>query len=107
MPGIDISAAAKADLVDHFVYLAEEASEAVADRFLERAQESFALLSAQPMVGAPLSLRSPALAGMRKWRVKDFDRFLIFYMPRPNGGVLIVRVLLNSQDWWKLLGLAD
>ena len=56
------------------------------------------------MLGAPLTVLNPALAGTRKWRVKDFDRFLIFYRPRP-GGVLILRVLLNSQDWWILLGL--
>jgi toxin ParE1/3/4 len=106
MPSIDKSAAARADLVGHFVYLAEEAGEAVADRFLSRAEESFSLLAGQPLIGSPLTLRSPALSGMRKWRVKDFDRFLIFYMPRPDG-VLIVRVLLNAQDWWGLLGLDD
>ncbi len=104
MPGITTSAAARADLVGHFVYLAEEASGAVADRFLGRVEESFALLAAEPRIGAPLTLQSPALAGMRKWRVKDFDQFLVFYMPRPKG-VLIARVLHTSQDWWGLLGL--
>lgn len=106
MPVVTTSAAARADLVGHFVYLAEEASEAVADRFLERAEESFALLAAEPLIGAPLTLHDPALAGMRKWRVKDFDRFLVFYMPRPSG-ILIARVLHTSQDWWQLLGLTD
>jgi toxin ParE1/3/4 len=55
-------------------------------------------------MGAPLTLRHPDLAGMRKWRVKDFDNFLIFYQPRPDG-VSIVRVLHSAQDWWHLLGL--
>ena len=106
MSGITKSAAARSDLVDHFVYLAEEASDAVADRFLARAEESFALLAQEPLIGAPLTLRDPRLAGMRKWRVKDFDRFLVFYMPRPSG-ILIARVLHTSQDWWQLLGLTD
>ena len=106
MPSITKSAAARADLVGHFVYLAEEAGEAVADRFLARAEESFALLANEPLIGAPMTWRDPALAGMRKWRVKDFDRFLVFYMPRQNGAH-IARVLHTSQDWWQLLGLTD
>jgi len=49
-------------------------------------------------------LLHPDLAGMRKWRVKDFDNHLIFYLPRPDG-VSIVRVLHGSRDWWTLLGI--
>ena len=41
---------------------------------------------------------------MRKWRIRDFDNFLIFYEPRPDG-VSVVRVLRASQDWWQLFGL--
>ena len=58
------------------------------------------------MIGASLILRHPDLAGMRKWRVKDFDNFLIFYLPRPDG-VSIVRVLHGARDWWSLLGLSS
>jgi toxin ParE1/3/4 len=36
--------------------------------------------------------------------VKDFDNFLIFYLPRPDGAS-IVRVLHASRDWWALLGI--
>lgn len=39
---------------------------------------------------------------MRKWRVDDFDNFLIIYLPRPDG-VAIVRVLRAARDWWTLL----
>jgi toxin ParE1/3/4 len=55
-------------------------------------------------MGAPLSLRSPKLAGLRKWRVGGFENFLIFYLPRPDG-VTIVRILHAAQDWWTLLGI--
>ncbi len=48
----------------------------------------------------------PELAGMRKWRINDFDNYLIFYLPRPDG-VSIVRVLYSAQDWWSLLGIED
>lgn len=56
-------------------------------------------------MGAPLVLRRPELAGLRKWRVREFEDVLIFYRPRPDG-VSIVRVLHGAMDWWQLLGLA-
>lgn len=86
------------------MYLAENASIDVADRFLANAEASFNVLSQQPLMGTPLTLRNPSLTGVRKWRVMDFNNFLIFYLPRPDG-VSIVRVLHSTRDWWKLLGL--
>jgi len=41
---------------------------------------------------------------MRKWRVKGFESFLIFYMTRQDG-ISIVRVLHAAQDWWRLLDI--
>ena len=106
MGRIERSAAARADLIGHFVYLAEEASEAIGNRFLDRAEESFNLLSNQPQIGPSVPSKLPALAGIRKWRVKDFDRFLIFYVPIEDG-VRIVRVLHAAQDWWGLFDLSE
>ena len=57
-------------------------------------------------MGAPLALKHPALANVRKWRVKGFDNHLVFYEPSPDG-VCIVRVLHAAADWWQLLGFAD
>ena len=104
MPKVYQREVARRDLVDHFVYLAQNASLDTAERFLAHAEASFDDLAEQPMVGAPLTLRSSDLAGLRKWRVRDFDNYLIFYMPRPDG-VSIVRVLYGSSDWWSLLGI--
>lgn len=104
MPIVKKRATAKRDLIDHFIYLAENADIDVADRFLANAEISFNILSQQPSMGAPLSLKHPDLAGTRKWRVVDFDNFLIFYIPR-HDGVSIVRVLHSAQDWRALLAL--
>lgn len=104
MPRATTRDAAKRDLIEHYVYLAENASEVTADRFLVNAEGSFEDLAEQPMMGSPLMLRHPDLAGMRKWSVRDFDHFLIFYLPRPDG-VSIVRVLHSSQEWWRVLGV--
>lgn len=96
--------AARRDLVAHFVYLAENASMATADRFLANVKTSFNQLAKNPTIGAPLSLQNPALAGTRKWRVKGFDKYLIFYLAE-HDRVAIVRVLHSSTDWWHVLGL--
>jgi toxin ParE1/3/4 len=42
-------------------------------------------------------LKRPELARMRKWRVPDFENFLIFYLPRPDG-ICAFRVLRVEQD---------
>ena len=98
--------AARRDLVEHFIYLAENAALDTAERFLEQAERSFDDLVANPMIGAPLALRHPQLSGMRKWRINNFDNYLIFYLPCPDG-VSIVRVLHAARDWWGLLGIED
>lgn len=99
-------AAARRDLVDHYTYLAENAGEATADRFLLQAETSFNALAEHPEMGTPLTLRHSELAGLRKWHVPGFDRVLIFYFPRRDG-VTILRVLHAAQDWWRLLGVID
>lgn len=106
MPRIHRRASARRDLVEHFVYLVDNAGLHVADRFLTSAEISFNDLAGQPMIGVPLTLRPPELAGLRKWRVKDFDNYLIFYLPR-HDGVSILRVLHGARDWWGLLGIEE
>jgi toxin ParE1/3/4 len=70
------------------------------------AQLSFEDLAEQPAMGAPVRVRAPELAELRKWRVREFESVLIFYLPR-RSGISILRVLHATQDWWQLLGLDD
>jgi toxin ParE1/3/4 len=95
---------ARRDLVEHYVYLAEHAGIDTAERFLSCFHESANDLARNPEMGVAVLLRNPKLTGMRKWRVNGFERYLIFYLPRPDG-VSLVRVLHAAQDWWELLGL--
>ena len=99
-------AAARRDLVDHFAYLAENAGLDTAERFIAGAETTFNELANQPMIGSTLTVRNPALNGIRKWRVNGFENYLIFYLPRPDG-VSIVRVLYAARDWWGLLGIDE
>jgi toxin ParE1/3/4 len=66
-------ARANRDLVEHYVYLAEAAGMETAERFLSSAEKSFGDLAQHPGMGARLALRSPKLAGLRKWPVSGFD----------------------------------
>lgn len=102
MPTVSQREAARRDIVEHFVYLAEEAGLDAAERFLTNAEASFNDPAQQPQMGAPLTLKRPDLANVRKWRVKGFDNHLVFYEPRPDG-VSIVRVLHAASDWWGVL----
>jgi toxin ParE1/3/4 len=99
-------AAVRRDLVEHFVYLAESAGLDTAERFLTNAESSFSDLASHSMIGAAVKLRHPDLVAIRKWRVKDFDKHLIFYVPRSDG-VSILRVLHAARDWWRLLEIED
>jgi len=97
-------AAARQDLFAHYVYLAENASEATAERFLTNVETSLNELAMQPEMGAPAATKRSELTGLRKWEVRGFDNILIFYLPRDDG-VSIVRVLHAARDWWRMLGL--
>ena len=104
MASVHRRAAARRDLIAHAAHLAENVGEGTAERFLDKAEATFEALAAQPTMGAPLTLRRPELAGLRKWRIDGFDNHLIFYLPRPDG-VSIVRVLHAARKWESLLGV--
>lgn len=89
--------AAEADLVDHYVYLGLDSEEA-ADRFLDRAHETFRFLATNPHVGRLVETRSTKLAGTRWWPVGTFPNHLVFYKPTRNG-IEVLRVLHGATDW--------
>ena len=98
MPKITKRPAAVRDLVDRYIYFFEHASELVAERCLDSAEVSFIELASSPLIGSLVSIREPALRGLRKWNVKGFHTILIFYLPQADG-VSIIRVLHAAQDW--------
>lgn len=104
MPKVEIRPRADHDIDACFDYLAENAGLPVAIRFVQNANMSFAQLAQYPEMGAPLPVSRPRLAGLRQWRINDFEQYLVFYRPRPNG-VAIVRLMHSSQNWWKKLRL--
>ena len=104
LPRFRVRTAARRDLANHADYLLVEAGAEVALRFVANARESFAALASQPRMGPMVQSRNPRLAGIRKWRVKGFPKFLIFYVPEPDF-IRIVRVLHSAADWWAILDI--
>jgi toxin ParE1/3/4 len=103
-PNVLIRAAARADLADHYRWLATEAGIDTAERFLAAADREFAKLAGRPGLGVRLRLSNRHLARLRKWRVDGFENVLIFY-ERRAAGVSIVRVIHAARDWWRLVGV--
>ena len=101
-PRFRVRTAARRDLGGHADFLLAEAGADVALRFVVNARESFAGLADQPGLGPVIQSRNPRLAGIRKWRVRGFPKFLIFYVPAPDF-IRIVRVLHAAADWWAIL----
>ena len=85
------------DLQEHFEFLYKQAGLDTADRFLQAAETTISDLAAMPEMGSLQHFTNPRFAGTRRWRVRGFDNYLIFYRPLPNG-IEILRVLYASRN---------
>ena len=92
---------AKRDLIEQFVWYAENASLEVAQRFLRAADTTLDRLAKVPESGIPVLTQREELHGMRRWPVKGFEKMLLFYFPLSNG-VDLVRVVHGSRDLARL-----
>ena len=66
------------------------------------ADDTFALLATQPNMGWHARLRHAELKGLRVFRVTDFERILLLYLPLLDG-VDILRVVHGSRNLQALL----
>jgi toxin ParE1/3/4 len=88
---------ARTELIEQFVYLGERAGVETAELFSEAVGTTCTRLVAQPLSGERYDSGIERLAGLRRVRVKGFDNYLLFYLPRP-GGIDVVRVLHGARD---------
>jgi len=65
VPAAHKRASAKRDLIEHYVCLAEHGGVETAERFGRMPARASRNLSRNPRMGAPLSWRSPKVAGLR------------------------------------------
>jgi toxin ParE1/3/4 len=97
-----VRARARRDILSNAEYLEEHGSAETAQRFLEAIQNTSEALARMPKVGTLCAFQSPALRRLRRWPVKGFENWLIFYQPKRNG-VEIVHLIHGARDIESLL----
>ena len=90
MPRVTRRPLAEADILEIWDYIADD-SLAAADRWVDRLDEQFRLLAAQPMMGRARDELAP---GVRSF---PFGRYVVFYLPLDDG-IDVVRVLHGARD---------
>ena len=87
---------ADADLLDAVLWLREQASPAVAVKFVDRVEEALALLSRHPLAGSGLVGVRLGIPGLRSFRV-DHTPYVLFYIA-DRRHIDLVRVLHGRRD---------
>lgn len=85
------------ELVNLSAYLSE-ADEEIAQAFLNACDVTFRFLAANRYVGSTREFESVGLSDVRMWRVKGFEKYLIFYAPS-DSGIRILHVLHSATDY--------
>ena len=102
MVEVFVRARARRDILSSAAYLEEHGGAETAQRFLDATQSTFDALAKMPKLGVLCAFRSPALRRIRRWPVKGFENWLIFYLPQRNG-VEIVHLIHGTRDIESLL----
>ena len=91
MTQVLFSESAKTDLLEAWLFIAEESIDA-ADGVIEAIHQEAQTLSLQPLMGR---LRSELSEGVRSWPTST--RYILFYVPAEDG-VTVLRVLHHARD---------
>jgi toxin ParE1/3/4 len=93
---IVITPKASLDLDELFEYIAQNNLDA-ALRFFDSARQTFSQLARTPSMGGVYEISNPSLQGLRKWKVKGFEKYIIFY--RFSEELLeILRIIHAGRD---------
>lgn len=106
---IVITPKASLDIDEYFVYIAQQNPD-TALLFFDSVRlvlsavegETFAQLARMPGMGSRYPLDNLRLQGLRKWAVKGFRKYLIFYFERDES-IQVVRILYAGQDIERIL----
>jgi toxin ParE1/3/4 len=88
---------ARLDLLEQFMYFSEESGAELAERYFAAVVETCAFLVKQPNAGVGYDSGVAFLKGMRRFPIRGFENYLLFYLPSRDG-IDIVRVLHGARD---------
>ncbi|MBN3944570.1 MAG: type II toxin-antitoxin system RelE/ParE family toxin [Nostoc sp.] len=89
------------DIDEYFAYIAQDNPD-TALLFFDSVRETFAQLARMPGMGSRYPLDNLRLQGLRKWAVKGFKKYLIFYFEQDES-IQVVRILYAGQDIERIL----
>jgi toxin ParE1/3/4 len=98
---IVITPQANLDIDENFAYISQENTDA-ALQFFDAVRGTLAQLAKMPGMGSRYYSQNPRLQGLRKWAVKGFKNYLIFYFEEDES-ICIVRILYATQDIERIL----
>mgnify|MGYP002785846217 CR=1 FL=1 len=81
-------------------FLEEAADTEVATAFLEAVNETTKQLAESPFLGFTREFRNTKLRNVRVWRIKGFEKHLIFYIPKKDS-IEFVYVVHSARDYTK------
>jgi plasmid stabilization system protein ParE len=91
MPRLSFTQIAQSDLLEAWLYMAED-NPTAADGVLAAIEDEAKALLAQPSMGRA----RPELAeGVRSWPTST--RYILYYLPKPEG-ITVLRVLHHARD---------
>ena len=88
---------ARLDLLEQFVYFGEQAGVELAERYFAAVDATCLLLIEQPLAGVLYDSRIERLARLRRFPIRGFGNYLLFYLPLEYG-IDVVRVLHAARD---------
>lgn len=100
-----ITPKASQDLDDVFNYIAQNNPDAALG-FFDAARKTIARLAQIPSMGRLYLISNPRLEGLRKWSIKGYEKYLIFYLTS-NDLLIIVRIIHASRDLPTILERED
>jgi plasmid stabilization system protein ParE len=95
---------AKRDVIQQWIWYAENGGVDLAESFRAALESTARLLAESPECGVRVSTTKSDLQGIRRFPVGNgFEKNLIFYFPRPYG-VELVRVVWGNRNLETFLG---
>ncbi|WP_338421724.1 type II toxin-antitoxin system RelE/ParE family toxin [Nostoc flagelliforme] len=92
---------ASLDIDEYFAYIAQDNPD-TALLFFDSVRETFAQLARMRGMSSRYPVDNLRLQGLRKWAVKGFKKYLIFYFERDES-IEVVWILYAGQDIEKIL----
>ncbi|MBE9141077.1 type II toxin-antitoxin system RelE/ParE family toxin [Nodosilinea sp. LEGE 07088] len=84
------------DLIAHATYISLDNLDA-SDRFLHAAEATFQRIAELPNIGRLSGFSNLAIAQIRQYPIKGFNKYIIFYQIHPET-VEVIRVLHGAQN---------